>query len=75
MVKVISLSNDAYGRLKAIKRDKSFSEVIVELVEKKQKKNIMDFFGIWVDNAKEWENIKKEIYNDRKKSKLREFKW
>ncbi len=77
MVKVISLSNEAYGRLKALKGEKSFSEVVVELVEenKTKKKNIMDFFGIWSEDADEWEAIKRRIYEDRKKAKLREVKF
>jgi len=77
MVKVISLSNDAYARLKTLKgTDKSFSDVVIEIVDerKTKKKNLMDFFGIWKDD-KEWDNIGKKIYEDRKKFKLGEYKW
>lgn len=75
MVKVISLSDEAYRRLKARKGDKSFSEVVLELDESgKKKKSILDFYGIWKDDADEWEKIKKKIYEDRKKFKLREVK-
>ena len=76
MVKVISLSNEAYRRLKELKRDGSFSEIVIELVEEKRnkKKSIMDFFGIWAEDADEWERIKTKIYEDRKKAKLREIK-
>jgi predicted CopG family antitoxin len=76
MVKVISLSNDAYEKLKSIKNEKSFSEVVVELVEckKKNKKNIMKFAGIFKDD-KEWEKIMKDTENDRKNFKLREVKF
>jgi len=46
MVKVISLSEEAYGKLKAYKYDKSFSEAILELLEGKgKKKDIMQFAG------------------------------
>lgn len=79
MVKVISLSNEAYGKLRALKGDRSFSEVVIHLVEKKKakgkKENLMKFFGIFKDRADEWENIEKRIYEDRAKFKLREYKW
>lgn len=77
MVKVISLSNEAYAKLKAIKNGKSFSEVVVDLVEcrKNSKKDIMKFAGIFADNKDEWEKIKKDIYEDRKKAKLREVRF
>ncbi len=43
----------------------------MELIsEKKKKRNLMDFFGIWANEADEWEKIKKKIYEDRKKFKL-----
>ena len=77
MVKVISLSNDAYEKLKALKREKSFSEAVIELVEekKKKKKNIMDFFGIWADRKEEVKKMKKMIEEDRKRFKLKEVKF
>lgn len=75
MVKVISLSNDAYAKLKALKNGRSFSEVVVELVEcKKKKKDFMKFAGIFAKDKDEWEKRKKEIYKDREKFKLRDFK-
>ena len=75
MVKVISLSNEAYARLKAIKNgNKSFSDIIIEIVPPVKKKSLMDFAGIWKDD-KEWDKINKKIYEDRKKFKLKEYKW
>lgn len=74
MVKIISLSEEAYKRLKAIKKDKSFSEIVIEIVPEKRK-NIMDLAGIFENNSKEWEHIEKQIYLDRKKNKLRNYKW
>jgi predicted CopG family antitoxin len=45
MVKVISLSDEAYKRLKALKHGKSFSEVVIELtINKKKKKDLSRFF-------------------------------
>lgn len=39
----------------------------------KKKKDILDFFGIWADkDEREIENMKKMIYKDRKKFKLRD---
>lgn len=77
MVKVISLSNEAYEKLKKMKEDKSFSESIIELIENKknEKKNIMEFCGIWADDDKYWKNFKKEIRKNRNKMKLREVKF
>ena len=74
MVKVISLSNEAYERLKVLKRKKSFSELVMELTNNK-KKDIMELAGAFKDSADEWEEIKKKIYEDRKKFKLREARF
>ena len=64
-------------KLKSIKNGRSFSETVVELIErpKNDKKNIMDFFGIWADKKEEWETIKKTLEEDRKRFKLREVKF
>lgn len=76
MVKVISLSNEAYEKLSAIKNGKSFSEVVVELIEckRKDRKDIMKFAGIFA-NDKEWVKIMEEIDKDRKNFKLRGVKF
>ena len=44
MAKTIMISNDAYEKLKDIKEreDKSFSEVVVELIEEKTIKKIKE---------------------------------
>ncbi len=73
MVKVISLSDEAYGRLKGNKGSKSFSEVVLEFVPAK-KRTMMSLFGIAKDRAEEWKDIEKRIYEDRKKFKLRTYK-
>jgi len=72
MVKVISLSNEAYEKLKMLKNGKSFSEVVIELTERKSKGNLMDFFGIWAGEKEKIERMKAMIGEDRKKFKLRE---
>jgi predicted CopG family antitoxin len=73
MVKVISLSDEAYSKLSMIKRDRSFSEVVVNLIDSRKKRSIIDFAGIW--SKEEGEKIKKEIAEDRKKQKMREVKF
>ena len=74
MVKVISLSDNAYNKLKLLKRNRSFSEIVVELVECNKKRSIMDFAGAFSNNSEEWEKIEQKIYHDRKEAKLRTYK-
>jgi len=74
MVKVISLSNEAYERLKILKgNDKSFSDIVIKMTT--DNKNIIEFAGAWSEEKDKWEKIKKQIYENRKKSKLRDYKW
>ena len=75
MVKVISLSNEAYEKLKSRKTEnKSFSDVVVELVENKKKGSIMDLFGALKDDK---ESIKafEESFKSRKNLKLRHVRF
>ena len=66
MVKVISLSNDAHEKLKNRKaHGKSFSDVVIELTEKKKKTSIMDFFGVLKDDKDAIASLEK-AYKDRK---------
>ena len=70
MVKVISLSNAAYEKLKERKTaDKSFSDVVLELASKKTKYPIMDLFGALKDD-KESIRAFEESYKSRKNLKL-----
>ena len=76
MVKVISLSEEAYMRLKSIKNGRSFSETVLDIMENKdKKKSLMDFFGMWADRKEEVERFEKTIEEDRRKFKLREVKF
>ncbi len=77
MVKVISLSNEAYEKLKKIKGERSFSEVVINIVDERKgsKKGLMNLAGVWSEESEKWEKIKKQIYEDRKKFKLRDYKW
>ena len=75
MVKVISLSEEAYEKLKSRKTaDKSFSDVVLELTNKKTKRSIMDLFGALKDDK---ESIKafEESYKLRKNLKLRSVRF
>ena len=64
MTKVISISDEAYRTLKRLKNEKSFSEIIVELSNKKTEIDLMSFAGSLTE--KEADKIKKEIYSERK---------
>lgn len=69
MVKVISLSNEAYEKLERIKENMSFSELIVNLIKEKEKRKIEDFVGVWSDE--EGKKIKEKISENRKKQKIK----
>ena len=69
MTKVISISDDAYELLKRFKMNKSFSEVIIEIVGDKSKNSLMEFAGILTD--KEANEMKKNIRETRKLSSRR----
>ena len=70
MTKVISLSDEAYARLKELKKGgESFSDVVIEL---SGKKSLADFAGRWHGPKKELNSIEKAIMRDRLKSKWRE---
>lgn len=73
MVKVISLSDEAYGVLARMKENKSFSELVLDLVREAQRTDdqasILDFAGKWKGHMAEWEEIKQGIYSDRKRSR------
>lgn len=73
MVKVISLSNQAYSEIKALKHaDESFSDVLLRMSAKERKASILDCFGTWKMSDEEAISIKKEIALSRKRSKTRE---
>lgn len=71
MTKVISLSDDAYDLLKAMKTEgESFSEVVRRISHK----DIFDFFGAWPDKN-ELDRISKELKKERESFKTREVKF
>ena len=75
MVRVISLSDRAYGLLLKLKKNNSFSKVIEELVEKNSEKGdiskLEKFFGVLSDkNAELWT---KETIESRARSQERKM--
>ncbi|MBI2124334.1 antitoxin VapB family protein [Candidatus Woesearchaeota archaeon] len=65
MAKTLMVSNAVYEELKKLKtkEDKSFSEVIVELISKKEKKTGRDLwkhFGV-LKGDKEYGRLRKEV--------------
>ncbi len=64
MVKTITIREDVYEKLLEIKEDKSFSEIILELLNKRE--IIKTFKGI-LKGSKVLEEIEKEILEERKK--------
>lgn len=71
MTRVISLSDEAYGKLTAAKSEgESFSEVVKKLSSLSGKRSIMDSAGKWAGSKEEVDKILKTIDADRKKFKL-----
>jgi predicted CopG family antitoxin len=66
-MKTIMIRDDVYNKLARIKGNKSFSDIIEELIEESislRKKKIEKYFGILKDD--EAKELKKEIYEMRK---------
>ena len=64
MTRAISISDEAYERLKKLKNEKSFSNIIIELSSEKTNDNLMKFAGALTND--EAKKIEKEIYSERK---------
>ena len=75
MVRVISLSEEAYSKLKSAKGERSFSETVISLLEAKPKKDIMEFAGKWPGGEAEIMRIGKILEEDRKKFRFREVEF
>lgn len=73
MTKIISLSDEAYGRLKALKgNDKSFTKIVIELTEPKKPKSLLDYAGVWKDRD-DLKEIFDKILEERHKPDNREI--
>ncbi|GEM_PF-2479957 len=79
LVKMVSLSNDAYAILSGLKRqEESFSKVVVRLANPESpKKSILDCFGTWgtEGGGKETQRIIDEVYARRYSHKPRKLNW
>lgn len=72
MTKVISLSNEAYQTLKDSKRPgESFSDVVLRVTSKEQKKSILEFAGTW--KGDDIDEVFSHVLKDREQSKAREI--
>ena len=71
MTKVISLSNEAYQKLKNSKKPgESFSDVVLRVVGEKKKKSLLEFAGTWEgDDADE---VLAQLMKDREQSRSRQ---
>jgi predicted CopG family antitoxin len=66
VTKLISVSEEAYSRLAKLKgKEKSFTEIIIELTEKK-KSDFMEFFGALKMNKNEIKKLKSKLKKERK---------
>ena len=70
MTKIISVSDEAYERLKRMKDGSSFSKTIIRLTDKTKKKNLMDVVGSWKADEKLAKDIE-AAYSERDKSGLK----
>ncbi len=70
MVRQVSLSEEAYERLKKAKKDsESFSDVVLRTV-KTPGGNLDRFFGVW--KGEDYARIEAKILADRKRSRSRD---
>lgn len=71
MTKVISLADDAYAALAALKvKNESFSEIVRRLTWEAKRKNLLSMVGAWKDSP-EMDEIFKKIIAERHYSKER----
>jgi len=64
MAKTIMIANTVYEELKEVKKDRSFSEVIKDLIERSKPKTgagLRDCVGLLPKDDKEYEKIMKEL--------------
>ena len=72
MVKVISLSEKAYGTLKKLKRkDESFSDVVLRMAGHEKRKSLLEFAGKWTGD--DIDKVFSVVVKDRKRSASRKI--
>ena len=71
VTKVISLSEKAYGTLKRRKRrNESFSDVVMRLAERENKKSILEFAGAW--KGEDIDQVFSQVLKDGERSRSRD---
>jgi predicted CopG family antitoxin len=72
MTKVISLSEKAYETLKSMKKSgESFSDVVLRVASKENKRSILEFAGTW--KGDDIDEVFSIVLTDREQSKSREI--
>jgi len=71
MTKVITISDESYDELKRLKKELSFSKIIIELARERKKENMMSFAGMLTNE--EAEKMKKNL-SEMRKTASRRFK-
>ncbi len=72
MAKQISLSDEVYNMLSKMKGNKSYSETIKTLFERKQKRSLSKFYGIW-KKYDDLTKIESKIIAERRSNQGRSF--
>ena len=73
--KTITITEEAYNKLKAAKNEGESFSVVVNRTFPLQKKSLLDLWGKWAGSKEETDRIFKEIYADREKIKLRKVEF
>lgn len=75
MVKIVSLSEDAYDVLTRLKQaGDSYSDVVLRMAEAERGRRMEGTFGSWKMNDREYAAFMDEIYDRRRRSKARVFR-
>jgi predicted CopG family antitoxin len=73
MTKVISLSEKAYGTLRKLKRpNESFSDLVLRMAGKNEKRSILEFAGAW--KGDDIEQVFSQVLEDRERSVSRRIR-
>lgn len=72
MTRIISVSDDAYERLKRMKGEDSFSRAIIKLTEPREKKTLLEIIETWGPDE-EFAKKVEEAHAQVRKMKFRRF--
>lgn len=72
VVRVVSLSDDAYEALKRLKEpDHSFSDIVLMLAEQERRRRLEGVLGSWKMSGPEYDDFMTDVYERRRRSKPR----